>query len=125
MVKEITAELTDEQFEKYEIMKNNDMSVGDAIDLIFKLRDDLHVQNDVLLEERVAELTARKESLADEMAKLDDELSVLDKLKDSALDVDQKAEILEKEYAPVDGAYDRKVQDYKRTISWAKDFFKF
>ena len=124
MVKEITAELTDEQFEKYEIMKNNDMSIGDAIDLIFKLRDDLHVQNDVLLEERVAELTARKESLSDEMAKLDEELSVLGKLIDS-VDIDQKAEILENEYSPADGTYDRKVQDYKRTISWAKGFFNF
>ena len=35
MAHEITAELNDEQFKRYQIMQENGLSIGEAIDLIF------------------------------------------------------------------------------------------
>ena len=122
MANEITAELTDEQFEKYELMKENGMEIGDAIDLIFNLRDELKLYNDELLEERLAQLNNKKQSLEEEMAKVDQELGVIDKLKDTALDFEAKNEILEKEYAAIDETYEMKVQELKRGLKWSKLF---
>lgn len=122
MANEITAELTDEQFEKYELMKENGMEIGDAIDLIFNLRDELKLNNDELLEERLAQLNNKKQSLEEEMAKVDQELGVIDKLKDTALDFEAKNEILEKEYAAIDETYEMKVQELKRGLKWSKLF---
>ena len=122
MANEITAELTDEQFEKYELMKENGMEIGDAIDLIFNLRDELKLNNDELLEERLAQLNNKKQSLEEEMAKVDQVLGVIDKLKDTALDFEAKNEILEKEYAAIDETYEMKVQELKRGLKWSKLF---
>ena len=122
MANEITAELTDEQFEKYELMKENGMEIGDAIDLIFNLRDELKLNNDELLEERLDQLNNKKQSLEEEMAKVDQELGVIDKLKDTALDFEAKNEILEKEYAAIDETYEMKVQELKRGLKWSKLF---
>ena len=122
MANEITAELNDEQFKKYELMKENGMEIGDAIDLIFNLRDELKLNNDELLEERLAQLNNKKQSLEEEMAKVDQELGVIDKLKDTALDFEAKNEILEKEYATIDETYEMKVQELKRGLKWSKLF---
>ena len=56
MANEITVELNDEQFERYQIMEENGLSVGEAIDLIFYLRDHYGVRNDQLLEERLVKI---------------------------------------------------------------------
>ena len=122
MANEITAELNDEQFKKYEVMKENGMEIGDAIDLIFDLRDEFEINYDELLEERLAILNDKKQALEDEMAKVDQELGVIDKLKDTALDFEAKNEILEKEYATIDETYEMKVQAHKRGVKWGKFF---
>ena len=92
MANEITVELNDEQFERYQIMEENGLSVGEAIDLIFYLRDHYGVRNDQ------------------------------HKLKDTAYDFEAKEKILEKEYAAIDDSYEMKVQDHKRVIKWGKFF---
>ena len=125
MANEITAQLNDEQFKKYEIMKENGMEVGDAIDLIFNLRDEFELNNDELLEERLAILNEKKQALEDEMAKVDQELGVIGKLKDTALDFEAKNEVLEKEYAAIDESYEMKVQAYKRGLKWGKMVSQF
>ena len=122
MANEITAQLNEEQFKKYEIMKENGMEIGDAIDLIFNLRDEFELNNDELLEERLAILNEKKQALEDEMAKVDQELGVIDMLKDTALDFEAKNEILEKEYAAIDETYEMKVQAHKRGVKWGKFF---
>ena len=122
MANEITAQLNDEQFKKYEIMKENGMEIGDAIDLIFNLRDEFELNNDELLEERLAILNEKKQALEDEMAKVDQELGVIDMLKDTALDFEAKNEILEMEYAAIDETYEMKVQAHKRGVKWGKFF---
>ena len=135
MANDITAELNDEQFEKYQTMKENGLDVGEAIDLIFFLRDHFGVRNDELLEERLEELLIKKSELEDEMESTDDDLTaelqkvtaeidVIDKLKDTAYDFEAKEKILEKEYAAIDESYEMKVQAHKRGIKWGKFFDK-
>ncbi|MBO5965872.1 MAG: hypothetical protein J6P91_01800 [Methanobrevibacter sp.] len=140
MANEITAQLTDKQYELYKIMQENNLEVGEAIELIFTLREQLQLRNNELLEDRVAELTAKKESLkeeveqvdeaekssiTDEILKIEQELGVLDKLKDTTLDVDAKTDILEKEYATIDETYEMRVQAQRHNIKWSKFFSKF
>ena len=125
MANEITAELNDEQFKKFEIMKENGMEIGDAIDLIFNLRDEFELNNDELLEERLAILNEKIPALEDEMGKVDQELGVIGKLKDTALDFEAKNEVLEKEYAAIDESYEMKVQAQKRGLKWGKMVSQF
>ena len=125
MANEITAELTDDQLKKFEIMKEHDMGIGDAIDLIFDLREELKLNNEELLEDRLSELNDKKKSLQEEMNKIDQELEVIDKLKDDSLDLSQKKEIIEKEYGALENSYEMKVQSVKRNINWGKELFKF
>ncbi|MCI5736871.1 hypothetical protein [Methanobrevibacter ruminantium] len=133
MANEITAELNDEQFERYQIMQENELSIGEAIDLIFYLRDHYGVRNDQLLEERLEQLILRKSELESEMENSDKDLSsdlskiaaemdILEKLKDTTYDFEAKEEILEKEYAAIDETYEMKVQAHKRGIKWGKFF---
>lgn len=135
MVNEITAELNDEQFKRYQIMQENGLSVGEAIDLIFYLRDHYGVRNDQLLEDRLEQLIIKKAKLEEEMKNTDNDLTaelqkvtaemdVLDKLKDTAYDFEAKEKILEKEYAPLDDTYEMKIQAHKRGIKWGKFFNK-
>ena len=140
MANEITAQLTDKQYELYKVMQENNLEVGEAIELIFTLREQLQLRNNELLEDRVAELTAKKESLKEEVEKVDEaekssitdeilkiekELGVLDKLKDTTLDIDAKTDILEKEYATIDETYEMRVQAQRHNIKWSKFFAKF
>ncbi len=135
MVNEITAELNDEQFKRYQIMQENGLSIGEAIDLIFYLRDHYGVRNDQLLEDRLEHLIIKKAKLEEEMKNTDNDLTaelqkvtaemdVIDKLKDTAYDFEAKEKILEKEYAPIDDTYEMKVQAHKRGIKWGKFFNK-
>ena len=108
MANEITVELNDEQLERYQIMQENGLSVGEAIDLIFYLRDHYGVRNDQLLEERLEQLVIKKSKLEDEMEKTDKDLTpelekvtaemdVIKKLKNTSYDFEAKEKILEKE----------------------------
>ena len=135
MANEITVEINDEQIKRYQIMQENGLSVGEAIDLIFYLRDHYGVRNDQLLEERLEQLIIKKAKLEEEMKNTDNDLTaelqkvtaemdVLDKLKDTAYDFEAKEKILEKEYSPLDDSYEMKVQAHKRGIKWGKFFDK-
>ena len=133
MANEITAELNDEQFKKYQIMQENNLSIGELIDLVFYLRDQYGVRNHQLLEDRLAELTAKRNDLEDKLESSDEditdelervirEIDVVEKLTDTTLDVDSKMKILEKEYAPIDETYEMRVQAHKRGVKWGKFF---
>ncbi|MBR5503120.1 MAG: hypothetical protein IKV87_01540, partial [Methanobrevibacter sp.] len=108
MVHEITAELNDEEFEKYQILQENNMTIGELIELIFYLRDKYGVRNNQLLEDRIAELVDKKKSLEEEMENSDKdynedldrinrELNVIERIQDDSIDYDTKMKILEKE----------------------------
>ena len=133
MANEITAELNDEQFKKYQILQENNMSIGELIDLVFYLRDHYGVRNNQLLEDRLEELTKKREILEEKMENSDEDVSaeldrvireidVVEKITDNTLDFDSKMKILEKEYAPIDETYEIKVQTHKHGIKWGKFF---
>lgn len=96
-------ELTDEQLEKVKHLESKDISVGEAIDMLFEA----------------------KEKTFSELEYLDEEISLLGKVKDSTLDVDSKAENLDDNYGDREKTYELKVQEFKHRLSWANDFFKF
>ena len=96
-------EFTDEQIEKINHLEANNISVGDAIDMLFEVKD----------------------KALPEIESIYDEISLLEKVKVNTLDVESKADNLEENYGDADKSYEMKVQEVKHKISWAKDFFKF
>lgn len=133
MAKEITVELTDDQYKNYLLLEENGMGVGEVIDLLFYLRDHYGTRNNQLLEERLEQLITKKERLENEMnesdkdvsaelEKVNKELEVVKKISNDEYDYDAKAKILEKEYGSIDETYDMKVQAHKRGIKWGKFF---
>ena len=97
-------ELTQEQGEKVKILMENGVTIGEAIDTLFELK-----------EKTLPEI----ESIADE------QLGLFDKIKETSLDVDAKAEALDENYGEADKTYELKAQEIKAKVSWAKDIFKF
>lgn len=96
-------ELTEEQLEKVNELEANDISVGQAIDMLFEM----------------------KEKALPEIESFDNEVGLLEKVKENALDVDSKAENLDENYGEAEKTYEMKIQDVKHKISWANAFFKF
>ncbi len=97
-------ELTPDQEKKVELLKENGLTVGDAIDTLFELK-----------EKTLPEI----ESIADE------QIGLIEKIKETSLDVDGKAEVLDDNYGEADKTYELKAQEIKAKISWTKDVFKF
>ena len=93
-------ELTDEQLEKVEILKENDIDVGQAIEMLFEVRDKF-------------------------LSDVEEDKGLVDKIKDNALDVDSKAENLDENYGEGTLSPDMQVLEYKHKIKWAREFFKF
>ena len=122
---EKTIELTEDQLKRVEQLEANDISVGQAIDMLFEVQDKLRVQSNNYIDDKIAEANAEKASLEEQIKKIDDEIVIFNKLKDTSMDFNQKQEILEKEYGSLDETYEMQVQKTKRNVSWARDFFKF
>ncbi len=100
MVK-VEIELTDEQFEKLEILKANDVDAGKAIDLLFAIQG-----------EAISQVEEQKH-----------EENLLDKITDSGFDSKIKQDLLKKNFDESE-TYDRKFQDAKHNVKWS-EFFKF
>ncbi|MBQ6100559.1 MAG: hypothetical protein IJL02_11945 [Methanobrevibacter sp.] len=100
MVK-VEIELTDEQFEKLEILKANDVDPGQAIDLLFGVQKEAIIQ-------------VEDQNGAD---------NLLDKLSGSDADAKIKQELLERNFDVVK-SYDRSMQEAKHKIKWS-EVFKF
>ena len=92
-------ELTEEQLEKVEILKSKDISVGQAIELLFE------IQNEAL--------TQIEDQTEDE--------NIITKVKNNTLDTKIKSELLRKEYEETE-TYDRTVQDAKHKVKWSEIF---
>lgn len=121
---EKTIELTEEQMEKVQVLEENGISVGDAIDLLFKFREDILEHSNELINQRLTEVTNQKSELQKQIEELDKEMEEFNKLKESPIDVYEKTKMLQDQYNDKK-SYEIKVQDVKREISWANDFFKF
>lgn len=96
-------EFSDEQLERVKELEDNNISVGQAIDMLFEM----------------------KEKAMPEIDAIDNDIGVFAKIKENTLDVDSKADNLEENYGEADLTYEMKVQDIKHKVRWAKDFFKF
>ena len=93
MVK-IEVELTDEQYEKVKQIREQGISVGQGIDMLFDVVDKLH-----------EDYAGQKEH-------------------NDPFDATNKTKILEKEYGNQEKTYDVVLQERRHKIKWAKDFFK-
>lgn len=96
----IEIELTDEQLEKVKQLEAQNISVGQAIDMLFEV----------------------KEKALFEIEKIE-KSGLIDKV--SNINVNNKTENLEENYGDSEKTYEMEVQDIKHRIKWSKDFFKF
>ncbi len=108
-------ELTDEQAKKVETLQKNGVSVGDAIDMLFEMNNDL-------LDDKIDSATQRKAELEAELAVIDEEISTFSKIKDSSLDSSQKQKFVEKHYGADDKTYVDEVQGRKHKFKWSNLF---
>ncbi|MGN0177235.1 MAG: hypothetical protein ACI389_05340 [Methanobrevibacter sp.] len=93
-------ELTDEQLEKVKKLESQDISVGQAIDMLFEAKQEVLTQIEKI-----------------------EKSGILDKV--SNVNVDNKTENLEENYGDAEKTYEMEVQNIKHRLKWCKDFFKF
>jgi hypothetical protein len=117
-------ELTDEQAKKVEILNEHDIDVGDAIDILFEMKDAVIDSSNKIVDARLKEAEEQRARLEDEMRKVDDKISFFSQLKDTSLDASQKQKMFEKEYN-VESTYDEAVQKSKHEFKWTKAIFDF
>lgn len=124
--KKMEVEFTPEQLEKVKLLEENGISVGDAIDKLFEFKEFAYRDSNAYLDNKISQMIVEKEDLESKLSHVDDEINIYSKLKESTMDLDAKMGVVEKEYSPYTvETYDVQVQNAKRKISWAKDFFKF
>ena len=117
-------DLTDAQAEKVQLLKENGIEVGEAIEMFFDMKDVVSESTNQILDLRIQRANEEKAELEEKLAKIEDDLSFFDKIKDTAIDSTQKEKIVQKEYGIISKTYDEKVQDEKRKLKWSS-FFKF
>lgn len=117
-------ELTDEQFEKVKILEENNISVGEAIDILFEMKDNITKQSGMYLDSRIARAEEEKAELEAKINRIEEDLSLFEKLKGTALDVNEKQKLVEKAYIQEE-SYDQTLQNAKHNVKWSTKFFKF
>ena len=117
-------ELTDEQAEKVQILKENGIEVGEAIEMFFQMKNAVSQSSNLILDRRIQQATEERAELEEKLAKVDRDLSLYGRIKDSSLDITQKQKLLEKEYGIGSKTYDETVMDAKHRLKWS-NFFKF
>ena len=96
----IEIELTDDQLKKVEELESQDISVRQAIDMLYEARQKAQSEFEVM----------------------DKKLALLDKV--SEVDVENKAENLDENFGESGKTYEMKAQDLKHKIKWGKKLFK-
>ena len=104
-------EFTDEQAKKVDILKENGIGVGDAIDMLFDLKE-------TFADTKLNQAQDKKDKLEEELANIDKEISMYNQMKEGSLDPSLKVKIIEKEYGTVEKTYDESVQDAKHHFKW-------
>lgn len=117
-------DLTDAQAEKVQMLQENGIEVGEAIEMFFEMRDKISESSNEIVNRRIQKATEEKTQLEEKMAQLDSEINFFNKIKDSAINPSQKQKLVEKEYGLTSKSYDESVQDTKHKLKWGK-FFKF
>ena len=109
---------------KVELLEIQGIEVGDAIDMLFKFKEEVLILSNDFIDKKLERANRQKEELQKQMEELDEEIETINKLKDDSLGIEEKQEIMEKEYKE-GKSYDAQVHDAKLQIKWARDFFKF
>ena len=117
-------DLTDAQAEKVQILKENGIEVGEAIEMFFDMRDVVSESTNKILDLRIERANKEKAELEAKLAKIDKDLSFFDKITDSSIDSTQKQKIVEKEYGIISHTYDEKVLNERHKMKWSS-FLKF
>ena len=121
----IEIELTEEQLKKVEILQNNDIDVGSAIDMLFEIKEKSYQQEAAYLNNKLDQANKERKKLEEKLDEINKEIFLYSQLKDTSLDVEQKRKILEKDSGEIYASYEMKVQDVKHNINWTREFFKF
>jgi uncharacterized protein YoaH (UPF0181 family) len=95
-------DLTDGQIEKVKKLEANGISLGEAIDLLFEIKEEAFHQMD----------------------NVDENLDIVSKISTSR-DSDKKIELMEKTYGDSEKTAEMKIQEVKHKVKWGRDFFKF
>ena len=117
-------EFNDEQMEKVETLKSNGISVGEAIDILFDMKNQISDNSAIFIDKQISDVNKQKEELQQKMDEADKKLDLFTKLKDNTLNVEQKQKLVEKEYLAHE-TYDKRVQDTKHKFKWSKRIFDF
>ncbi len=118
-------DLTDEQAEKVEILKENGIEVGEAIDILFEMKEAMVDSSNQVIDSRIDKVNQEKLDLEKRLSEIDDEISFFEKLKDNSINPIQKQKIIGKDYGEIAKTYDESVQDEKHKFKWTKNIFKF
>ena len=76
-------ELTDAQAEKVQILKENGIGVGEAIEMFFDMKDVVSESTNKLLDLRIQRANEEKAKIKTKIAKIDEDLSFFDKITES------------------------------------------
>lgn len=95
-------DLTDEQIEKVKELEKSGISLGEAIDLLFEIKDKAFNQMD----------------------EVDENIEIVSQITKS-MNGEKKIEIIEKAYRNYEKTPEMKIQEVKRNLSWGRDFFKY
>ena len=115
-------ELNDGQAEKVEILKQKGVSVGEAIDMLFEMKEDISYQSDLLIESKISQATKKKAELQSQIKDVDAEIEMYNNLMNSDEDYVKKQKVLQKELLDTE-TYDRHVQNAKHGFKWTKSIF--
>ncbi len=74
-------DLTDAQAEKVQILKENGIGVGEAIEMFFDMRDVVSESTNKILDLRIERANKEKAELEEKLAKVDKDLSFLNKIR--------------------------------------------
>lgn len=95
-------DLTEGQIEKIKELEEHGIGLGEAIELLFEIKDEaLH-----------------------QMDEIDENIGLVTKIAES-MDASKKIELMEKAYGDSEKTTEMKIQDVKHKVSWGRDFFKF
>ena len=100
---EKTIELTDNQLEKVQFLEERGLSVGDAVEMLFKIKEDIEAHKKEIHEG------------VEQFVKLNDENHIKFAEKNAVSEEDAESH----------QTYDKKIQAVKRNISWTDDFLNF
>ena len=113
-LKTITIELTAKQVEAVKKLEERGFTVGEALERLVEIQDAALKTGDDILTNKITEAEEKKASLEKALSMATEELNILNKLKDTSLDFEEKQAIFENEYANIGDDYQSKVQQLKQ-----------